>query len=98
MAKRSNDHQSLSEVLKELMEGSKLQTGLDKVAVRDAWQQVMGKAINNYTQEVLLRNETLYISLTSSVLREELSYGKDKIIINLNETLGKELIKKLVLR
>jgi len=32
------------------------------------------------------------------VLREELSYGKEKIINMLNEELGKTIIKKIVLR
>jgi hypothetical protein len=36
--------------------------------------------------------------LSSSVLREELSYGKEKIIAMLNEAIGKNVIKKLVLR
>jgi hypothetical protein len=71
---------------------------LDKVAVRDVWEAVMGPAITKYTQNIKLERETLYIKLTSSVLREELSYGKQKIIKNLNEELKKELIKKLVFR
>jgi hypothetical protein len=40
----------------------------------------------------------LYIQLSSSVLREELSYGKERIVKILNEALSKELITKLVLR
>ena len=45
-----------------------------------------------------LKNGTLYIKLKSSALREELSYGKEKIIKLLNEKLKKDLIKKIVLR
>ena len=98
MAKRQNDHLSMSDVLKEFVTENKLQKGLDKVEVRDVWEQIMGPAITKYTNSIKLDRETLYIELTSSVLREELSYGKEKIIRNLNEELGKELIKKLVLR
>ncbi|MBQ4822683.1 DUF721 domain-containing protein [Aquimarina sp. MMG016] len=98
MAKRQNEHQSLSEVLKDFVADNKLQKGLDKVEVRDVWEQIMGPAITKYTQSIKLERSTLFIQLTSSVLREELSYGKEKIISNLNEGLGKELIKKLVLR
>jgi len=58
----------------------------------------MGNGVNNYTTAIQLERETLYIQLSSSVLREELSYGKEKIIRMLNESLGKEIIKKLVLR
>ncbi|GAA4274553.1 DUF721 domain-containing protein [Aquimarina gracilis] len=98
MAKRHQEHQSLSEVLKDFVNDNKLQTGLDKVAVRDVWEKIMGPAITKYTQNIRLERNTLFVQLTSSVLREELSYGKQKIISNLNQELGKELIKKLVLR
>ncbi|WP_103070256.1 DUF721 domain-containing protein [Aquimarina sediminis] len=98
MAKRHREHQSLEEVLKNFVSDNRLQKGLDKVAVRDVWEAVMGPAIMKYTNNIKLERETLYIELTSSVLREELSYGKEKIINNLNEELGKILIKKLVLR
>jgi len=98
MARRQNDLQSINNVLKDFVNENKLQKGLDKVEVRDIWEQIMGPAINKYTQNIKLDRETLYIQLTSSVLREELSYGKEKIISNLNEALGRELIKKLILR
>ena len=58
----------------------------------------MGNGVNNYTTDVKLERDTLYIQLSSSVLREELSYGKEKIIKMLNDELGKEIIKKLILR
>lgn len=98
MAKRHTEHLSISDALKEFVETNKLQSGLDKINVADAWANLMGNGVNNYTTAVKLERQTLYVQLSSSVLREELSYGKDKIISMLNEALGKELIKKLVLR
>ena len=98
MAKRTKDQLSISDLLKEFVETNKLQTGLDKVNVQDAWAQMMGNGVNNYTMAVQLERDTLYVQLSSSVLREELSYGKEKIIKMLNESLGKEVITKLVLR
>ena len=71
---------------------------MDKIDAREAWEQLMGNGVNHYTTSVELRGETLYVSLSSSVLREELSHGKTKIIQMLNEELGKEIIKKIVLR
>jgi len=98
MAKRNNEHISISDALKEFVETNKLEKGLDKVNVADAWANLMGNGVNNYTTSVNLERDTLYIQLSSSVLREELSYGKQKIIAMLNEELGKEIIKKLTLR
>ena len=91
MAKRNNDHLPISDILKEFVDQNNLQSGLDKVDVRDAWAKMMGNGVNNYTTNVQLDRETLYVQLSSSVLREELSYGKEKIIKMLNESLGKEL-------
>ena len=58
----------------------------------------MGNGINNYTSDIQLKRDTLYIQLTSSALREELSYGKEKIIKMINEELGKDIVNKIVLR
>ncbi|SFC80717.1 DUF721 domain-containing protein [Algibacter pectinivorans] len=98
MAKRNNENLSISDALKEFVETNRLEKGLNKVNVADAWANLMGNGVNNYTTSINLERETLYVQLSSSVLREELSYGKAKIITMLNEELGKEIIKKLVLR
>ena len=98
MARRNKDQLSISDLLQQFVDSNKLQTGLDKVNVQDAWAQMMGNGVNNYTTAIQLERDTLYVQLSSSVLREELSYGKEKIIAMLNESLGKEVIKKLVLR
>lgn len=96
--RRNNDHLPISDIIKDFVDTNRLQTGLDKVNVQDAWSQMMGNGVNNYTTAVQLERDILYVQLSSSVLREELSYGKDKIITMLNEAIGKEVIKKLVLR
>lgn len=98
MAKRNNSILNIQDALQNFVESNKLEKGLDKVNVRDAWVKLMGNGVNNYTTSVDIKNETLYVQLSSSTLREELSYGKDKIVKMLNEELGKDLIKKIVLR
>lgn len=98
MSKRHNDHLSIADALKEFVQTNKLETGLDKVTVIEAWATLMGSGVNKYTTSVKLERDILYVQLSSSVLREELSYGKDKIIVMLNEAMGKTIIKKLVLR
>ncbi|WP_373517208.1 DUF721 domain-containing protein [Pricia sp.] len=98
MAKRKNDNLNMGEALQEFIKENHLQKGMDKVDVREAWSNLMGNGVSNYTTAVELRGDTLFVSLSSSVLREELSLGKSKIITMLNEELGRNLVKKLVLR
>jgi hypothetical protein len=98
MAKRFNEENSIADVLKQFIVQNKLESGIDVVNVREAWQNVMGNGVNNYTTEIQLKGKTLYVALSSAVLRDELSYGKDKIIKMINEEVQKELVTHLVLR
>lgn len=98
MAKKASNENSISDVLKEFIEVNKLQTGMDKIDVEHAWKELMGNGVNSYTQEILLKGSTLYVKLSSAVLREELSHGKQKIIDMINEELKKDVVKELVLR
>ena len=98
MAKRQSNESPIGDVLKEFIQVNKLQGGMDKIDVEAAWKSLMGNGVNSYTKEVLLKGTTLYVSLTSSVLREELSYGKQKIMTLINDELRKDVVKDIVLR
>jgi hypothetical protein len=98
MAKRLNGENSIGDVLKEFMQANNLQPGMDRINVREAWKNLMGNGVNNYTREIMLKGTTLYVELTSAVLREELSYGKEKIVKMINEELKREVVTTVVLR
>ena len=98
MAKRLNNENSIGDVLKEFMQANNLQKGMDKIDVREAWKNLMGNGVNNYTREIMLKGSTLYVELTSAVLREELSYGKEKIIKMINQELKREVVTNVILR
>lgn len=98
MAKRTSNESSISDVLKEIISSNKLQPGIDQVAVQEAWFSVMGNGVKSYTRNVVLKGSTLYVELTSAVLREELSYGKDKIVKIINEELRRDVVREVVLR
>ena len=98
MAKRLNNENTIGDVLKFIIKENKLQGGIDEISVKDAWKSMMGNGVNSYTKSVVLKNSTLYVELTSAVLREELSYGKKKIIEMINEELRRDVIKDVVLK
>ncbi len=98
MAKRLNNESSIGDVLKEIIQSNKLQPGMDQVSVKEAWVSLMGNGVNSYTKNVTLKGTTLYVELTSSVLREELSHGKSKIIAMINDELRRDIVKDVILR
>ena len=97
--KRNFESKSLKNVIGNIIDSSnKLNSGLNNIKVQNLWREVMGNNVNSYTNEIVLKKNTLYVNLNSSVLRQELSFGKQKIIDLLNKELGKTVIKKIVLR
>ena len=84
--------------MKEIIQVNKLQSGMDEIHVRDAWKSLMGNGVNSYTRNVVLKGSTLYVELTSAVLREELSHGKSKIVAMINEELRRDVVRDVVLR
>ena len=98
MAKRSSNESGIAAVLGEIIKINNLQSGIDEVQVKEVWKNLMGNGVNSYTKNVILKNGVLYVELTSSVLREELSFGRDKIIKLLNEELRRDVIVNVVLR
>lgn len=98
MAKRLNNQSTISAVLQQIIQTNKLQPGMDQIDVKEAWRQLMGNGVNTYTKNVVLKGSTLYVELGSSVLRDELSHGKSKIVKMINEELGREVVVDVVLR
>ena len=98
MAKRLNNENTVGEVLKYIIKDNKLQAGMDQISVKEAWKSLMGNGVNSYTKNLVLKGTVLYVELSSAVLREELSFGKDKIVAMLNEELRRDIVKEVVLR
>lgn len=95
--KKSNDR-PLKEVLKEMIEVYRLKSKLHQTKIQSLWTKVMGPAIANYTTEITVRKNKLYLRISSASLRQELTYGRDKIKKMLNEEIGEEFIEEVIIR
>ncbi|PHR72242.1 MAG: RNA-binding protein [Lutibacter sp.] len=97
MAKRENESMKIEDLMKVMIKQNNLTKGMRQMDIREAWEKLMGNGVMSYTESVQLQNKTLVVKLKSSVLREELSYGKDKIITMINQEMGEELVSKILL-
>ena len=78
--KEASNQVSLKDALKEMLEVYRLKAKLNQTKINAVWIKLMGTSINKYTREIKLRRNKLYITIESASLRQELSYGKEKII------------------
>ncbi len=88
MSKRDNNTNKLRDLIPQMLQENKLKKGMDQIYVKETWAEVMGQGVANYTESVSLKNQTVFVKLSSAALREELQYGQDKIVKMLDEALG----------
>ncbi|MEC4114628.1 DUF721 domain-containing protein [Myroides pelagicus] len=96
--KRLREESSVQDILKIIIKENNLEGGIDNLDVRAAWRSVLGPGVSNYTNEVFLKRGVLYVALASPIVREELSYGKSRIIALLNDSLNKEVVQDIIFR
>ena len=72
-----------------------LETPLLQMRLIEAWPTVMGDVIAGYTQNLYIRNQTLYVHLTSPALRADLSMQRQEIVRKLNESVGSQVIAEV---
>jgi predicted nucleic acid-binding Zn ribbon protein len=90
--KRTSNQSTLGEVIDKLMKAYRLDRKLKEMDVIQAWGEMMGLAVANRTKNIQIRNKTLFLTMDSAVMRDELSYGKEVIIQRVNEKAGFEMI------
>ncbi|WP_430811783.1 MULTISPECIES: DUF721 domain-containing protein [unclassified Carboxylicivirga] len=95
---RRRKTQAISDVIKEVLKKDNLNKGLLENRAVHYWTKVLGPAVGKATHRIYVRNGILYVEMTSSVLRNELMMWKDKIIINLNQAIGDNIIQDIVFR
>ena len=78
-------------ILKNLREQG-LETPLLQKRLIDSWPEVMGQLIANYTDDLCIRNQTLFVKLKNPALRSELSLQRQDIVRRLNSHVGSQVI------
>lgn len=96
--KRLREETPISDILGIIIKQNHLDVGIDKLDVMASWKKMLGPGVTNYTLDMVFKRNVLYVALSSPIVREELSYGKSKIIALINEDLGREVIKDIIFR
>ncbi|GAB6394163.1 MAG: DUF721 domain-containing protein [Bacteroidales bacterium] len=91
--------QTVGEVIKDfLKDNSALREKILEIRIQRGWREILGPMVLQYTRNLYIKNQVLYVSLTSSVLRSELLLSREKLLQNLNDYAGSPVIKDIVIR
>ncbi len=95
---RRQKAEQVGELVRRFLREEGLETPYNEYRLVEAWPEVMGQGIANYTGEVVIRNRVLHVQLKSSVLRQELFMNRKRLVQKLNEHVGAQVIDDIVFR
>jgi len=98
MSYRQTKEVTLKEALRAMVDHYRLKSGLNQTKIRAVWAKAMGSSINKHTSHIKLIKDKLFVDINSAALKNELSYGKEKIISIVNEELGEEVVRKIFIK
>jgi hypothetical protein len=81
-----------------LHDDSKLNKGFTDAQIVNAWKKSVGEYVAQHTDKLFVRNQTLYVKVSNSILRQELHYKRSQICYTINGLLKKQVIKEIVLK
>ncbi len=89
---------SIGEALKQFLDGSRIKGGIQALQIEDVWGKVVGKTVARYTNKLQIIGDKLIITTDVAPLKQELIYQKEKIKQRVNEALGQNVIKEILIQ
>lgn len=95
---KRTEAKSIAEIIGDFMQQEDIEDAvLEQEALR-LWHQVMGAGVNSMTTERFVENGVITVKISSAALRNDLMLSRTAIIAQLNQLVGKPVIKEIVFR
>ena len=84
--------------IKEWLRAQGLEDKVQEHSVPGYWPEVVGEAVARHAKVERIENGRLFVSVESASWRTEIMLRREDILARLNERLGAEIIKEIVVR
>jgi len=95
---KRKDVRKIDSLLQQFVKANRLEKGLAEYRLIKSWPDLLGVSVAKKTKSLRIQNRKLFVTLHSSVVRNELSMMKDALIPKLNEAAGMDVIDDVILR
>ena len=93
---RRTNSEAVGDLIRQYLRQQGLEAPLNEYRLIQGWEHVMGPIIARYTKDLTIRNQTLYVQLTSPVLRQELHMQRRELTARLNAYAKAQVIADIV--
>ncbi|GHV67581.1 hypothetical protein FACS1894199_13350 [Bacteroidia bacterium] len=94
---RNGKAQKIDEVVEHYLKQFGLDKKLKECEIENIWAEVVGRMIASRTKGLRINNGKLFVSFTSSVIKHEMQVVKEGLIAALNEKVGSDVVKEIVI-
>jgi hypothetical protein len=89
---------SLGTAIQQFLNQSRIKGDIQAMQIEEIWEQIMGKTIARYTDKLQIFGDKLIITTQVAPLKQELIYQKEKIMLRVNESLGQNVIREVIIQ
>ena len=93
---RRSNSEHISDILQRYLREEGLETPLNQHRLINSWGDVMGQGILRYTGDIFIKNQTLYVQIRSSVLKQDLMMSRQALVKRLNEHINAQVITDII--
>lgn len=89
---------NLKAAIEAMLDMYKLRGKYQQTRIKQLWPRLMGPVIAQYTTDLRVTRNKLFVTIASAPLKQELSMGTDKICRLINDHLGEDFLTEVVIR
>ena len=88
----------ISELVRAVCREEGLETPLNEYRLINSWSKVLSPAVCRYPKDLKIYNQVLFVTVTSSVLRQELLMNRKSLVARLNAEVNAQVITDIVFK
>ncbi|MBQ6649131.1 MAG: DUF721 domain-containing protein [Muribaculaceae bacterium] len=95
---KRSDAKSIAEIIGDFMQQEDIEATMLEHKALSMWAQVVGPGVNRLTTERYVDEGVITVKISSAALRNDLMLSRTAIINQLNQLVGKPVIREIILR
>lgn len=94
---KRQEARTFGDIFNEALHQIGLEAVYDEQKASYLWPEIVGPTVNRMTTRRYVEHGVLHVYITSASLKSELSFLTDNLVRRINETIGKEVIKSIII-
>ena len=95
---KRTDPKPIGELFDQLFKSPNIAAKIAEGGLPNTWREVVGPMVAEHTRHVRFVQGTLYVHVSSSILRSELMMQREALVRSINKKLGTELVQGVVVQ